>query len=93
MLLAMESKMKMMMIMIKMKNKKMMKMMREKKRKLTMMIVNFYIEVKDMGHLVQVEKAIHEAGAAFYDKTRLDEYCQNPTFCSLETIEADIECK
>jgi hypothetical protein len=56
-------------------------------------IVNFYIEVPE-NKQVDLERLLSSNGFAFYDATNMDCYTKaNSNFDTLESIEADIECK
>ena len=58
------------------------------------MIVNLYVEAKNKE---LINKAINNLmaseGIGVYNASYFDPYCNDPSFYSLETIEADLECK
>jgi len=58
------------------------------------MIVNLYVEAKNQKLLDKALNTLMSSeGIGVYDATNFDPYCKNPSFYSLETIEAALECK
>lgn len=54
-------------------------------------IANYYIEYGDKDKL---EKMLYANGFAFYDATNYDPYTKSGSnFLTIESIEADLECK
>jgi hypothetical protein len=57
------------------------------------MIVNFFIEVDDRQHWINLERSINRAGYAFYDATEHCTFRDLTVPCELEDIEAHFENK
>lgn len=55
------------------------------------MIINLYIEIKDLTDQTILENYLHKQGYTFYDCTYNDPRCNNGF--TLDEIEADIEGK